>query len=181
MICIASLAGSTIAAFALNRIFGFSAANIVMVYMLSVLTCAIFASRQIWGAIASVMSILVFNFFFTEPFRTLQVNDPGYLITFGVMFITAVISSTLTRKVKDYARSNARQGGIGRELLLETSRKLQDASTLEDIAAKTAEQLGMLLERNIYFYLGKPRKIMHRLSIRFMRMHQRFWMIRNLQ
>lgn len=62
MICIASLAGSTIAAFALNRIFGFSAANIVMVYMLSVLTCAIFASRQIWGAIASVLSILVFNF-----------------------------------------------------------------------------------------------------------------------
>ena len=157
MICIASLAGSTIAAFALNRIFGFSAANIVMVYMLSVLTCAIFASRQIWGTIASVMSILVFNFFFTEPFRTLQVNDPGYLITFGVMFITAVISSTLTRKVKDYARSNARKA-YRTEILLETSRKLQDASTLEDIAAKTAEQLGMLLERNIYFYLGKPEK-----------------------
>ena len=155
LICVASLAGSTAAAFALNRVFGFSAANIVMVYMLSVLTCAIFASRQVWGAIASVLSILVFNFFFTEPFRTLQVNDPGYLITFGVMFITAIISSTLTRKVKDYARSNARKA-YRTEILLETSRKLQDASTLEDIASKTAEQLGMLLERNIYFYLGKP-------------------------
>ena len=92
-----------------------------MVYMLSVLTCAIFASRQIWGAIASVLSILVFNFFFTEPFRTLQVNDPGYLITLGVRFITAVISSTLTRKVKDYARSNARKA-YRTEILLETSR-----------------------------------------------------------
>ncbi|MFR1728578.1 DUF4118 domain-containing protein, partial [[Clostridium] hylemonae] len=152
-----SLICSTAIAFLLNRFFGFSAANIVMVYMLSVLMSAVFTSRQVWGIIASVMSILIFNFFFTEPYRTLQVNDPGYLITFCVMFITAVISSALTKKVKNYARQNAKKA-YRTEILLETSRKLQDAGTLENIAKKTAEQLNMLLERNVYFYLGRPEK-----------------------
>ncbi|WP_243126374.1 sensor histidine kinase [[Clostridium] hylemonae] len=157
VVCVLSLICSTAIAFLLNRFFGFSAANIVMVYMLSVLMSAVFTSRQVWGIIASVMSILIFNFFFTEPYRTLQVNDPGYLITFCVMFITAVISSALTKKVKNYARQNAKKA-YRTEILLETSRKLQDAGTLENIAKKTAEQLNMLLERNVYFYLGRPEK-----------------------
>lgn len=156
-ICALSLLCSTAIAFLLNRFFGFSAANIVMVYMISVLMSAVFTSRQIWGIIASVMSILIFNFFFTEPYKTLQVNDPGYLITFCVMFITAVISSALTKKVKNYARQNAKKA-YRTEILLETSRKLQDAGSLENIAKRTAEQLNMLLERNVYFYLGKPGK-----------------------
>ncbi|MCB6200253.1 sensor histidine kinase KdpD [Extibacter muris] len=156
-ICALSLLCSTAIAFLLNRFFGFSAANIVMVYMISVLMSAVFTSRQIWGIIASVMSILIFNFFFTEPYKTLQVNDPGYLITFCVMFITAVISSALTKKVKDYARQNAKKA-YRTEILLETSRKLQDAGSLENIAERTAQQLNMLLERNVYFYLGKPGK-----------------------
>ncbi|KMZ54647.1 sensor histidine kinase [Dorea sp. D27] len=156
-ICALGLLCSTAIAFLLNRFFGFSAANVVMVYMIGVLMSAVFTSRQIWGIIASVMSILIFNFFFTEPYRTLQVNDPGYLITFCVMFITAVISSALTKKVKNYAQQNAKKA-YRTEILLETSRKLQDAGSLENIAGRTAEQLNMLLERNVYFYLGKPGK-----------------------
>ena len=139
LICLGSLAASTMIALAFTRL-GFSDANLVMVYILGVLMVAMFTNHQIWGIVTSVLSVLVFNYFFTEPVRTLSVNDPGYFITFFVMFVTSLCSSALTKQVKNYGRQNARKA-YRTELLLETSRKL-----------------GMLLERNIYFYLGKPSK-----------------------
>lgn len=154
LICICSLAASTIVALIFTRL-GFSDANLVMVYILGVLMVALFTSQQIWGILTSLFSVLVFNYFFTEPVKTLSVNDPGYFITFFVMFVTSLCSSALTKQVKNYARQNARKA-YRTELLLETSRKLQEAASAQDIAARTIEQLGMLLERNIYFYLGKP-------------------------
>lgn len=152
--CGLSLFVSTVIAYVFTRL-GFSDANLVMVYILGVLMVSLLTSHQVWSIVTSILSVLVFNFFFTEPVKTLSVNDPAYLITFMVMFVTALISSTLTKRVKDYASENARKA-YRTEILLETSRKLQDALTLKDIGEKTAEQLGMLLERNIYFYLGRP-------------------------
>lgn len=154
LICVMSLVVSTVVAY-LFTLMGFSDANMIMVYILGVLMVSMFTSRQFWGILTSILSVLVFNFFFTDPIWTFSVNDPGYLVTFLVMFITALFSTALTKQVKNYARQNARKA-YRTELLLETSRKLQDAPTLEEIARKTVEQLGMLLERNIYFYLGKP-------------------------
>lgn len=156
LLCLCSLFASTGIAFIFAGL-GFSDANLVMVYILGVLMVAMFTSRQVFGIITSVLGILVFNYFFTDPVRTLSVNDPGYFITFFVMFVTSLCGSALTKKVKNYARQNARKA-YRTELLLETSRKLQDADSPREIAARTAEQLGMLLERNIYFYMGKPQK-----------------------
>lgn len=154
LISVCSLAGSTLTALLFTKL-GFSDANLVMVYILGVLMAALFTSRQIWGILTSLFSVLIFNYFFTEPVKTLSVNDPAYFITFFVMFVTSLCSSALTRKVKDYASQNARKA-YRTELLLETSRKLQDAVSTEEIAVRTTQQLGMLLERNIYFYLGQP-------------------------
>lgn len=154
VICLCSLVISTLVAILFSNM-GFSDANLVMVYILGVLTVSIFTRHQAWGILTSIMSILVFNFFFTQPVGTFSVNDPGYFITFFVMFVTSLCSSALTKQVKNYARQNSRKA-YRTELLLETSRKLQEAVSAEEIATRTMEQLGMLLERNIYFYMGKP-------------------------
>lgn len=143
---------------------GFSDANLIMVYILEVLVVALITSHQIWGVLASAAGILAFNFCFTAPRGSFDVYDPEYLITFLVMFVTAVISSALTKKVKNYGRESAKKA-YRTEILLETSRKLQDAVSAEEIGLRTAQQLGRLLERNIYFYLGCPDE--HNLPIVF--------------
>lgn len=71
------------------------------------------------------------------------------------MFVTFMICSMLTKKVKDYAYQNAKKS-YRSELLLKASRSLQTASTTQEIAQKIVEQLGRLLEKNIYCYLGEP-------------------------
>ena len=59
-----------------------------------------------YSVAASVLSVLIFNFFFTHPYFTFM-SDPSYIATFGVMFVVAFLGSSLTTRMKRQARLNA--------------------------------------------------------------------------
>ena len=139
----------------LVKTLGFSESIVTMIYILGVLFTSLFTQKRIFSIVYSVVSIFVFNFLFVEPLFAFTVYDSQYLVTFSVMFLTAMISSSLTQKVKNYAKANARKS-YRTEILLETSQKLQKANTTDDIAKNIVEQLGKLLEKNICFFLGNP-------------------------
>ena len=130
---------------------GFSEANIIMVYILGVLLSAIVTRGRIYSAVSSVLSVLIFNFLFTHPHFSFEANGPGYPITFLVMLAAALITSTLTKRVKEQARQSA-QKAYRTEVLLETSRKLQQAADQSEILNETARQLLKLLNRTVIFY-----------------------------
>ena len=46
---------------------GFREANIITVYILGVLITAIWTSKRAYSLVSSVISVLLFNFLFTEP------------------------------------------------------------------------------------------------------------------
>lgn len=148
-----------VAATAVSGIFdmlGFNDANLIMAYILGVLIVSWLTRLRIVSIVYSFVSVFTFNFYFTEPTQTFTVNDPGYIITFFTMFLTAIVSSSLTQKVKRYAKQTAKKS-YRTEILLETSQLLQQAVGDNEIVTKTMGQLGKLLERNIYCYLGYPR------------------------
>lgn len=152
--CVASLALSTGIALVFSAL-GFGHENLVMIYILGNLLVALFTTGYIWGLLYSIAGVLTFSFFFANPVLTFSVSNPNYIITFVVMFITFMTCSMLTKKVKGYAHQNALKS-YRSELLLQASRSLQSASSSKEIAQKTVEQLGLLLEKNIYCYLGEP-------------------------
>ena len=78
------------------EILGLGDANLIMMYILSVLFVSLFTQQRIFSFVYSLVSVLIFNFLFVDPVYTLKVNNPGYIITFGIMFLTALISSSLT-------------------------------------------------------------------------------------
>ena len=129
----------------------FSTANIIMIYILGVLVNAIVTRGRIYSTVSSVLSVLVFNFFFTEPRFSFWATDPGYPVTFLVMLLAALITTTLTKRVKEQARQSA-QKAYRTEVLLETSRILQQAKDQSEILSETARQLVKLLERTVVFY-----------------------------
>ena len=61
---------------------GIDEANIITVYVLSVLLTAVVTKNQIYSLISSFVSVLVFNFLFTVPRFTLHAYDRGYPLTF---------------------------------------------------------------------------------------------------
>lgn len=154
LISIVILGISTLIAY-LFSFWNFSDANLIMVYILGVLTISLLTRIKLCSLLSSVLSVMIFNFCFTDPKQTLSVNDPSYIVTFGIMFLSALIGATLTQKVKDQAKQAVKKS-YRTEILLETSQKLQKAVDAKEISLSTARQLSKLLERNVVFYLGNP-------------------------
>ena len=86
---------------------GLSEANVITVFILGVLFVSVCTGSRIYGAAASFFSVLLFNFFFTVPRFTLQFNDPGYAVTFAIMFAASFITSTLTVRAQRQARQSS--------------------------------------------------------------------------
>ena len=72
----------------------FGQANLIMVYLFGVV---VVATR--WGrgpsALASLMSVAAFDFFFIPPYYSFAVSDAQYLLTFAVMLLVALLISRL--------------------------------------------------------------------------------------
>ena len=75
----------------------------IMVYLLAVLIVSRVTRGYVYGIVASVLSVLAFNFFFTEPYFTFYTIDPGYPFTFVIMLLVALITSALTVRIKKQA------------------------------------------------------------------------------
>jgi two-component system sensor histidine kinase KdpD len=129
----------------------FSIANIITVYILGVLINAMVTEGRLYSAVSSILSVLAFNYFFTEPRFSFQAYDRGYPVTFLIMFLASFLTSTLTKRVKEQAHQSA-QKAYRTEVLLETSQKLQQANDKMDILREAAHQLVKLLDRTVIFY-----------------------------
>jgi two-component system sensor histidine kinase KdpD len=73
----------------------FPETNIVLVYLLAVLLTARMTHGYIFGILASVIATGAFNYFFAEPYLAFSVDASNYIVTFVIMTITALITSTL--------------------------------------------------------------------------------------
>lgn len=143
------------------RNLGFGEANIIMVHILGVLATSLLTDNLVYTLLASLISVLSFNFFFTIPMHSFMAYDKGYPITFVIMFLTAFITGTLTKRVKEQARLSAIKA-YRTEILLKSSQKLQRAKTRKEIINEISKQVFKLLDKTIIFYpiedneLAKP-------------------------
>ena len=146
---IAILSLCTLIGFAFTAL-RFSRADVILVYILGVLGIAMSTEGRSYSLLTSMLSVLIFNFFFVEPFYSLSAA-PSSIATFVVMFIAAFLISSLTLRVRRQTVLTA-QRAYRTEILLETSQKLQNAETEEEILSIAASQLGRLLEKDILIY-----------------------------
>lgn len=131
--------------------FGFTEANIITLYILGVMLISVYTRSSICSLVASIASVLTFNFLFTVPRFTLQAYDSEYPITFLVMFLASLLTGSLASKLKSHAKRSA-QVAWRTKLLFETSQNLQRAHTQEEIISVTAKQLLKIFQRDIVVY-----------------------------
>lgn len=130
---------------------GFSDANIIMVYILGVLVTAIVTTHQVYSIASAVLSVILFNYIFTEPRFSLHAFDAGYPITFAVMFLAAYITGSLAIRLKDNARQSA-QAAYRTRILFDTDQLLNRAENRDEIISILAGQLIKLLNRDLVIY-----------------------------
>lgn len=124
--------------------------NIVIIYVLSVLLTARFTGGYLYGIGATVLSFLLFNWFFTEPYYSLKINEPTLILTAVIMTITAMITSALTSKVKQTA-TQAQEKQAESDALYQMTNHLTDAQTDEKIASVIVQTISEGLGCNAAF------------------------------
>ena len=92
---------ATLVCFGMNNLdFHVERINLIMVYLLGVTFVASRKSR-LSASLASILSVASFDFFFIEPRHSLVVADAQYIFTFGVMLLMALVTSTLTVRLRE--------------------------------------------------------------------------------
>ena len=134
----------------LIKAIGLANTNVVLIYILGVMAVALFTTGYLCSVLSSLLSVLIFNFFFTEPFYSLQ-SSPDYFATFAVMFAAALLSSSLTSRIKTQSIQTANKA-YQTEVLLSTSQLLQKAEDREAILNVVLQQLSRLLEHSVLCY-----------------------------
>ena len=129
----------------------FARYNIITFYMLGVLFTALCTNGYTCGVLGSIASVALYNFFLTEPRLTFHAYDPGYQVTFALMLTSAIITCTLTTRLKDHAKMSA-QAAFRTKILFDTNQLLQRAKSEEEILSQTASQLMKLLNRSLIVY-----------------------------
>ena len=86
--------GATFISFILHKFFIMNN-NVSMIYALAVVLVACVVPNYFYGVIASLISVVGVNYFFTAPFWALNFTMTGYPITFLIMLVTSIITNTL--------------------------------------------------------------------------------------
>jgi two-component system sensor histidine kinase KdpD len=122
----------------------FDKSNLVMVYLLGVAVVATRYGRRP-SALAAVLSVAAFDFFFVPPYLTFAVSDTQYLITFAVMLLVSLLISTLAARVRAQAES-ARWREQRTRVLYALSRDLAGARTTEEVCRVTSHHVSDILQ-----------------------------------
>jgi len=132
--------------------------NIYLVFVLAILIVIIESKSILYGLFASIVSVLSFNFFITEPKFTFVVNDPNYYVSFAMFIVvTFMVSSLVIQLQKQIKISKDNEHKIN--VLYNVSTELLHSKNNEDIYEKIIgilkEQIDgnisiILKEKNIY-------------------------------
>ncbi len=125
--------------------------NLVMLYLVAVIIAAVFLGRGP-SILASVTSVLAFDFFFVDPRLSFTVDDTQYILTFaGLLIVGLVISSSaaLLRDQVDALRRREQQSLALRTL----SRELTAAITLDQVLETVIRNVSEMIYRETVILL----------------------------
>jgi two-component system sensor histidine kinase KdpD len=134
-----------------------SPVNLVMLYLPAVVVVAVYLGRGP-AMLASLLSVLAFDYFFVPPRLTFAVSDTEYLLTFLGLFIVGVVISGLAVRSREQAEA-ARTHETETSSLYAFSRDLAAAITLDEIVSIIVMHLGENFSRQIVVLLPENGKL----------------------
>ncbi len=93
---------------------------------------------------ASVLSVLVFDFLFVQPYYTLTIGDPRDVLALGVFVAVSLVLSNLASRVREQAHE-ARRRFRTTAALYDFSRKLAAAAGIDDLVWVITHQVATMM------------------------------------
>lgn len=133
------------------QIAGFDITTIILLYVLSSCIIGSLTLLPIYSFIIPFINVCLINYFFFDPKYSLELISSEYVMVLIVMIVVSFIINVLNFKLKK-EKNSASLRAYSMEVLLETSQKLQQAKTYNDVMKETCVQLNKWLKRIIIFY-----------------------------
>lgn len=119
-----------------------AAVNLVMFYLLAVVVAGL-RWGQASAVVASVLSVLAFDFFFVPPRLSFAVSDAQYLITFAALLTVALTVGSLTGRLREQVEL-ARQREQENAVIYALTSALVTAHTVDEIAHTVVREMQRL-------------------------------------
>lgn len=132
--------------------------NVIMIYILGVILSGVYTNGRILSVASSILSVILYNFFFTIPYYSLHAYGKSYPVTFLVMLIVALFTSSMMGRLRRQTKASAKMA-YRTELLLETNRRISRAKTAEDVLNEIAGQTVKLMNLPVVIYLKQNDKM----------------------
>jgi two-component system sensor histidine kinase KdpD len=121
--------------------------GLAMIFIVGVLLVAWHFGR--WPSVlASILSALAFNFFFTEPRHTIHISDPQHVLAFLALLGTGIFVASLASRMRDQAEGS-RQRERRTSLLYSMSRELMGTGDRIHVARIAARHLSETFDADI--------------------------------
>lgn len=133
----------------LVRWWGLHESNFIMIYLLGVIVVANLTDGYTYSIGASFIGVLTFNYFFTVPYYSLQAYRADYPVTFVVMLLVALITSSLTTRLKT-SNKHLEHREKRLQILYRIIRKLLAANTIKQIALEAAGDIKQFLDASVF-------------------------------
>lgn len=133
------------------QIAGFDITTIILLYVLSSCIIGSLTLLPIYSFIIPFINVCLINYLFINPKYSLEIISSEYVMVLIVMIVVSFIINVLNFKLKK-EKNSASLRAYSMEVLLETSQKLQQAKTYNDVMKETCVQLNKWLKRIIIFY-----------------------------
>ena len=133
------------------QIAGFDITTIILLYVLSSCIIGSLTLLPIYSFIIPFINVCLINYLFINPKYSLEMISSEYVMVLIVMIVVSFIINVLNFILKK-EKNSASLRAYSMEVLLETSQKLQQAKTYNDVMKETCVQLNKWLKRIIIFY-----------------------------
>jgi two-component system, OmpR family, sensor histidine kinase KdpD len=125
--------------------------NIGLVFLTAIVGIAV--RFGLWPSLlASIVSALCYNFFFTEPYYAFTISDPKDVVAVVFFTIVAIVVSNVAARGRSQAVA-AMARARTTDLLYAFSRKLAGVGTLDDVLWATAYQAALMLKVRVVILL----------------------------
>jgi len=125
--------------------------NLAMIYLLAVILTSRATDGYAYGIVASVVSVLLFDILFVDPIFHFKTDDPSYLVTFLILLIIALITSSLITSSRIQA-SLIVEREQRLQVLYDINRQLLRTRGHDSIVAIVNDYISRSFNRPVVFY-----------------------------
>jgi two-component system sensor histidine kinase KdpD len=146
-----AVAGTIGVAMVMNAVSIRALGSLGMVFLVPVLTSAVFFGRRT-AFVTALLSVMAYNFFFLPPLYTFTISDPNNWLSFSVLLFVGIFAGNLAARVRAQADLAAGRATAMTELYRFTG-KLAAIARLDDILWAAAFQMASMLKTNVVVLL----------------------------